>query len=223
MAVDDLNIMRQKIEASTILSAREKEEWLYLLPRMAKPQLDELNQILSIKMPAAARGAKVEDRRSASLSTPVIARRSADEAGSPGKSPDFLGWQAISSGLPRPDKIGARNDRNIQSPPLINPKVEARLGTNLEHIDALTLADLRKYPTPEAFMAALMQQIHRLTEEEKKTLQDVSTEFEKSPLYRTYLQSGLRTIAGNQQDLLSQSEFEAIADFRAQLRRKINS
>jgi len=50
----DLSSMKERIKSSPNLSPTEKEEWLFLLPKMNYEQISELEQILEIKIPAPA-------------------------------------------------------------------------------------------------------------------------------------------------------------------------
>ena len=47
----DINTLKNKILTSTTLSETEKKEWLFLLPKMSQEQREELDGILTIKIP----------------------------------------------------------------------------------------------------------------------------------------------------------------------------
>jgi len=208
MNPQDFVTLKQKIEQSSILSDKEKKEWLFLLPKMNQEQIEELDRIVSIKLPEAKKPA------------PEI---------KPAPSPVKV------TPAPKPELKLTDIKPQVQ-PPIQQPKVEPKLVEVKPAAPAVepTPVAVKANPETAAYSAIKLEDLHRapsvyifLEELEKKmknqsertNFYDMVTAFETSPLYKAYLASGLGFMAGKKDQDLSHEEFEAIADFHAAIKR----
>lgn len=155
MTGDELSDLRRKVQSSTLLTEKEKQEWIYLLPKMKAEQTEELNEILALKVPSVA----------------------------PPPPP-----QVETADLTRP----------VSKPAPVTPG----------GIDSLRLEDLRAAPSPYVFFENLSAKI--------KTPEDAAA-FARSPLYQSYLASGVGFLNNQSPGGLTKEEFAAIAEFRGSL------
>lgn len=261
MAELDQNQIKKNIQASDILSEKEKAEWLYLLPRMTAEQISELDRILSIKLPA-------KKALGPSLPVPpppgpVVSSSPAGEAGKP-PTPSFFsplsrGRKSESGSLPSPadakalaGKHGGETIPTISSPDILGgdregiasaasqsrpialrPPLPPRLppvapvtsgipapsvNNDLEKLQILTIADMRQAPSVYVFLESLGKKFKDLRERRVASAEELARALELSPLYKTYIDAGLKLMDAQNPDSLTHEEFEAITDFRMSLR-----
>ncbi len=92
----------------------------------------------------------------------------------------------------------------------------------LGKLRALAVADLRQAPSVYVFLEDLAKKMNELKKYRELSLEQITSSFEQSPLYHTYLEAGLKIMDKQEFDRLSHSEFEAMADFRASLRKLLS-
>jgi len=203
MTPGDFSTIRSRIESSSFLSAPEKNEWLLALPHMTAEHIKELDRILAIKAPGVA----TSDKR---LATGAEKAEPNPKSPIPGRPP------ASSAGVsPLQAPVGT----------IIESKIPAVRKAESDPADAaelrsITLEKMRQAGSIYTFLEDLA---HKASEARKRTHTSVDTlimAFEHSPLYRAYLESGLN-IMKKQDGPLTRSEFEAMADFRTNLRSKL--
>lgn len=84
---------------------------------------------------------------------------------------------------------------------------------------ALSVQQLRAAPSIYDFLQKLGQRIRELSASRAATAQQLEAALEQSPLYRSYIQSGVNLLAPGATAELTVAEFEAITDFRAELQK----
>lgn len=195
MTPDQFTLIKNKITESSILSEREKQEWLFLLPKMGPEQLKELDRILSLKLPSSV----VNPSPSRPSPRPVTAAPSPAAAG----EGNNVGQRPLSPLLP-PHPV---------------PKEERAPQPSLAFLTAMSAESMRSSPSIYAFFESITAKIKELRATGNYTTQEVGQAFEKSPLFRTYLAAGNKILEGQSQQVLTQQEFEIVSDFRAGLRK----
>ena len=80
---------------------------------------------------------------------------------------------------------------------------------------------MREAGSVYTFLEALTKKMSEVKHKKGIGTDALIAAFEQSPLYRVYLESGLR-IMGKGDSALTRSEFEAIADYRETLRKNLN-
>ena len=226
--------IKQKIETSTILSPQEKKEWLFLLPKMNAEQIDELDRILSVHMPArqspdgSSRMAG-EPERKWEVGSGKPENKGEIEKGL--TSPALPSTPIVPSGL-----VSEGKKKIIIKPPVsLKPARENLIPKTIQREEApvktapdpqvssfseVSLAEMRSAPSVYAFLEDLHGKIKNQTAR-GSAASDIWAAFERSPLYRVYLICGVKFMNGEKTADLSREEFEAIADFRSQLKREI--
>ena len=110
-----------------------------------------------------------------------------------------------------------------QSPPLAARRPDiipsAPIKAELVNISHLSAADLRKPPSIYVCLENLRKQIDRIVDGGHTSSGEALAAFEKSPLHRDYLQTGIRFINHDETAPLSHEEFEALTDFRSSLKK----
>ena len=78
---------------------------------------------------------------------------------------------------------------------------------------------MRAAPSVYTFLEEVGSKMKIFIKNKLTTPFEVAQAFEQSPLYQAYLDDGLKIMGGEKPAALSHHEIEAIADFRASLKR----
>lgn len=217
----ELDKIKEKIRQASILSSDEKEEWLFLLPRMTEEQIKELDRILSIKMPSL--GISAQQPKTANSDLRFAIRK---EPPQPSQSP-IANRQLPDEGLYRSTIAELARKRQPPKEIYLPPLPETSL---VPQISSLSIVDLRQALSVHAFLEEVAEKMRSLLTTRQATAAQIMIAFEQSPLYRGYLETGLKILSPHPSSPtrgeemkegggLSLQEFEAIADFRASLKR----
>lgn len=218
MTPTDFAAIKQKIETSSLLSAREREEWLYLLPRMSEDQVKELDRILSIHLPPKEQSlpkpppAKLPEKK---IELPHILPPKPEKA-----EHEERGMPPRPSGKPLSQIFSARNKEAVSEVSGAVPS--AKLLDEFKDLRSISLSDLRAASSAQAYFTNLRTKIYYLLEQNVGRGVEIAQAFEQSPLYREYLESGLKKMSGEEGASLSSDELEALTDFRRSLRKLLN-
>lgn len=194
MAPEEFTQIKHRIEDSSILSDQEKKEWLFLLPKMSAEQIKELDRVLSIKMPV--------------------------QKSTPSSSPPSHGGERVGVISPVRPPISAPQPAMTPSPPPPH-EGEKKWGSQsvLPGIRSLTVEKMRSNLSVYRFLEQLAATIRSMLEKKVASREEIKQAFEQSPLYKAYLDSGLKIMSGERHEILSRDEFEALADFREALKK----
>ena len=216
MNTQDLQKLREKILASTLISQIEKTEWMQLLPEMSDAQAFELESILRSAQENAQAAIK-----------PVVHK--------PEPQKD-LPAAPVQKDLPAGAQISAlehviMHDLPAHLAPLAKP-VPAPAPA---HSAPTPAAPVHKMQTPEDLTSlsvgflrqgdpqlVLTNLLHAIVDMTKKyTVTNLVGKIEESPLYKAYyntgyaaLNSGALASASAHPETLTKDEFEAFTDFR---------
>lgn len=180
MANETFADIKNRIQASKLLSEQEKQEWTSLLPKMSDSQLNYLEEVLSLDIYGKLKPDKKQEK-------PVE------------KKPK----------TPRP--------QISKKPTTARP----RLPKGLQGIKALALNDLKAEQSVYTFLGKLRTTMLDLVQSGTVRSREVISAFEASKLYKLYLQAGLALMSGDKPKGMSREEFEAITDFRADLKKSL--
>lgn len=224
--------IKNKINNSSILSAAEKQEWLFLLPKMNETQIAELQRILSVQVP------KSEESRISNIEPrPPIP--------SPGLQPPSPKGEEGYSPVPTPSShpllagegqgvrihtsvihhdTGPFRDSYETAPKIVdlardNKAAIPVTSMSLSEIKGLSFVQMRQAQSVYEFFDDLGAKIAVIARSGQATAGDIIEAFEASPLYASYIKVGSEMLEGKQPILLSRSEFEALADFRTSLKK----
>ena len=206
MSPEQFTQIKNRIQSSSILSDSEKKEWMFLLPRMNAEEIKELDRILSLRLPAQQQ-------------TPATTQN---------HSPRHHFWsdlwkrhsenkQASRPVPPAPSLPVANPPARLQPlrrPDVIPKQVPLQETTKLS---ALSFEDIGKYPSIYVFLDELTEGIKAMLEK-NIIIDDIIDAYEKSPLHKLYLESGIKLINREKNTTLSREQFEALTDFRSNLR-----
>jgi len=201
MSPGDFTTLRNKIESSPVLSDQEKSEWLVMLPHMTAEHIKELDRILAIREPST------QERKNQKTEEPKTLR-----AREPASSPPTI-HHLPSTFRPPVGTI-------ISTKPRVVNAVESN-AADVEEFKELTVEKMREAGSVYTFLEALTKKMSEVKHKKGIGTDALIAAFEQSPLYRVYLESGLR-IMGKGDSALTRSEFEAIADYRETLRKNLN-
>src|SRR3989344_1696279 len=201
----DQTVLKDKIKQSHILSEKEKQEWLFLLPKMSEEQIAELEQILALHITLPSKGAPNKFQKQ-SPPSPLPARLASESV----------------AGRPVLPHKGEENEKENSSPLMGEDKVGVMSSNDnlLDYLRSLSIETLRADGTVHSFFLDLKKKIQSLRL--SHSAQEIKTAFEQSPLWKTYLGAGMAAMESGTQNLMSQAEFEMVNDFRAELRKLLN-
>lgn len=258
---DELEPLKQKVKTSDLLTAKEKQEWLFLLPKMSQVQLEELQELLAIHLPPPKTSAVVPPAKPKSFGSPTVVPPGrvqqvpeppprltdlqsprpprADRDLQPPQPPPALHitppsvpeampppQPVISIPIPAPPAEYANLD-DAQKPPLeavsLPPLTSFAAPTrSVEDLHSVTVMALRQAPSIFVFLEELGKKMKEAMARQNLNADEVMQSFEQSPLYKTYLEAGLKIMDGQEPATLTRSEFEAMTDFRTTLRKNLN-
>ncbi|OGE91893.1 MAG: hypothetical protein A3A83_00465 [Candidatus Doudnabacteria bacterium RIFCSPLOWO2_01_FULL_48_57] len=209
MSPEQFTQIKNRIQSSSILSDSEKKEWMFLLPRMNAEEIKELDRILSLKLPmppAASHPARLASESVAGRHfwSDLWKRHSENK-------------QASRPVPPAPSLPVANPPARLQPlrrPDVIPKQVPLQETTKLS---ALSFEDIGKYPSIYVFLDELTESIKAMLEK-NIIIDDIIDAYEKSPLHKLYLESGIKLINREKNTTLSREQFEALTDFRSNLR-----
>ena len=95
---------------------------------------------------------------------------------------------------------------------------ESESEEKLYKVGSLTVTDLREAVSVYRFFERLNLDIRKLLATKQTTPGEIRKVFEACPLYKIYLDEGVKRMEGKGAEVLTQEEFEAITDFRASLK-----
>lgn len=239
--------LKQKIKGSNLFSPTERQEWLYLLPRMTEEQIKELERILSIKLPGLPTGGPATPERPyAGVQRSEVSKGDASRPSGAGRdqisvirppTSDLRIPQSETKPVPAPKPIVPRppmeKPKPWLKPPLARPAdaviipskaepIPLPVPEELKKLRTLDVSDLRRVPSAQAFFTGLRTKISEIKDKGIGSSAEITLAFEQSPLYKAYLESGLKQIEGQEGALLNQKELEALTDFRRSLRKFLN-
>lgn len=242
----DLEEIKTKIKSSAILSDSEKSEWLFLLPKMTEGQKDELLRILEVRLPPPHPSGHPKNSEGILGATPTSSPTRGEELKERGKTE-----QTTPPSIPplvSPDgTVGVRGGRG--GAVTLSP-FEGRAGEGLASHSAfnippyggslvgrqnseLTVEAMRQAPSPYEFFDNLAARMAVEAKTGKKPRQEITADFQASPLYKEYIKAGMRMLEstptsspldlGGEGGGLTRSEFEAVAEFRTSLKKILSS
>lgn len=263
MRFEDLQKIKQLIGSSNILSPMEKAEWLQLLPNMNDKQTSELAAILTPKniasfAPAKPPAPKLPDIRQKEIPahlisiqpiksiTPENLQKKVEQAAEMYAKPTTERAQPTERThleIPRetfkestyvnPDVLEALRSNQTAKSEIPHEKFQLGALITEDDFKELTADMLHDYSSPETFFKQVLDSLSKITP--RSLLYAVIVAFEKSPLYRVYVDFGIallndpaenrdqvyaNTLKNAQQrgePYLNRAEFEAMTDFRGQM------
>lgn len=217
--------LRLQIQASALLNDHEKADWLNLLELMNDKQLGELEEILAAPKPAP-KPAPLPEMSHISNMPNTVAQRPAP-APAPQSAPVATKAPAVPPVPPPPPLSKPVIPRVLNpqpSPRPVPPPAPARpvpppkttpmnplVIEGLEGLQALSVDVLRQHENSTVIPAVqMLAQSYGYF----ATLQN----FEASPLYNAYLAAGRNRLLGKPDSVLTQAEFELVADLLQAIR-----
>lgn len=258
---DELEPLKQKVKTSDLLNAKEKQEWLFLLPKMSQVQLEELQELLSIHMPPPKTSSVFPPAKPKFFSTPTVVPPGrvqqvsqppprltdlppprppwADRDLQPPQPPPALHitppsvseatslpQPVISIPIPAPPaeyaNLNDAPESPLESVSLPPPTSFAAPTRSVEDLHSVTVAAMRQAPSIFVFLEELGKKMKETMARQNLNADEVMQSFEQSPLYKVYLEAGLKIMDGQEPATLTRSEFEAMTDFRAALRKNLS-
>lgn len=229
---EDLESIKNKIHSSATLTETEKQEWLFLLPKMSSEQIEELERILSIKIPVTSKQAGIkEESNVAEAFRPPLANSEQRLAISKiPQSPDENLYRSTIEELKKKHQEAPPPSPNYQ---LRTPKLALPQIAELNELKSLSVQDLKRAPSLKEFLQEVAAKMQSAIRSRIANFEQVVMAFEQSSLIAAYLDAGLRLLSPHPSSPtrgeemkegggLSRQEFEAIADFRASLKKILN-
>lgn len=215
----DLSEIKNKIQASSLLSDSEKKEWIFLLPKMSEEQQQELVRILSIKMEAPQK--PKPDIQKPEIQKPPMTPHPSPTAAHPFPKtyPSVIDGTGSAS---IPSKMGTKVEREFTKPPIIpltSPLMRGERGGSQAETPGLTIQDMRQARSLYEFFDSLAARWTVAVKNRQKSPEEITQTFETSPLYKAYVEAGKQMLEGRDPIQITKSEFEAIADFRTSLKK----
>ncbi len=110
--------------------------------------------------------------------------------------------------------------------PSLLPKADIKpapaLPTDVESLKQINIEAMRKAPSVYLFLEELGKKMKDMVASRRASGETVRQAFEQSPLHRAYVSAGLKLMGGGESEILNHAEFEALADFRASLRKTLS-
>jgi len=239
MSPEQFKSIKQKIEQSSILSPSEKKEWLFLLPRMTAEEIKELDRMLSLNIPAAhsapAAAAPVhsgsprhhfwsdlrkrpEQNMESRISniekrTPPQPSREATAGTAPPSR--VQAGDKPKQQIPQPPYSTFNIPHSIRRPDIIPKHLPP---TETASLTTLSVTDLKKAPSVYIFLETLNETISAMLAK-NISVDVIHDAYEKSPLHKAYLTSGIKLLSRQKSEALTREEFEALTDFRTSLKK----
>jgi len=206
MDVAVLEKLKKQISDSDVLSDSEKNEWLFLLPKMSDEQLRDLEKLVSIHLSA---NSLPHDKGETKEGVEVEEQKPPPKPASPVHliSPISPISPIRPIGPIRPIKTEERKAPQEQKP----KSVQEPSGPSLQ--------SLKQAPSIDAYLNNLKNQMRKRVAGENSTWKKELTDYEQSPLYRAYLKAGVVLLTGEKSKDLDHEQFEALADFHSELKK----
>lgn len=214
MPSNEIQDLREKILRSERLSETEKKEWIFLLSKMNPRQMADLDRILAEQTPIPAN--PVRPRLAGPNESDAMPRQNFPP---PAPQMDAIKAQKIGEiKVTHPQKLTPPQSKPVPPPSRQKENVNSRPSV-LADLRLLRVENLRQEPSVYVFLEKLGQQLADLRKQQGVAYEDILAAFESSPLYRAYLETGLRIMDDQKSGSLTHEEFEAMADFRGSLRK----